>query len=154
MTAKTPETAVGLAEIFETAADHIEGRVYHNFAGGPDLWSALPQAVWDLATGPASEQLRHMLDVAQLQHWRGTQTEAVELLRKAAGNAGLLPVLREEYADRRLEQARQAMLAAMGWAGSNSIDLGGISRAMADELKRLRTENRRLTEELRAARAR
>ncbi|MEV0382353.1 hypothetical protein [Nonomuraea sp. NPDC050643] len=154
MLTEKPDATVDLADIFEMAADHIESRVYHNFVGGPNLWSALHMVVWDLVTGPASEQLQHMVGVAQLQHWHGAQEEAVELLRKAAGNAGQLPVLREDYATHRLERARQAMLAAMGWEGSNSIDLGGISRAMADEIKRLRKENERLAQEIRAIRSR
>lgn len=143
-----------LAEIFQATADQVEGRAYNTFVGGPNLWSALHVAAWDLVTGPASEQLRQMVGLAQLQHWHGSQDEAVELLRKAASGCGELTVLREEHTAHRLEEARQSLIAAMGWDGSTDLNFGGMTRAVADEVKRLRTVNERLSEELRAARQR
>ena len=141
---------VHLAEIFTAAADYIDGRVHNNFVGGPDLWSALHQACSDLVAGPASEQLRRMTEAKQLQFWRGTQREAVALLRAAADAGDPLGELRKSFTDHALEEARRTLCEAMGW-GDNSAayHLENLVCAVAAEVKRLRAANERLEQEAR-----
>jgi hypothetical protein len=56
-------------------------------SGGPDLWTVLHLAGQDIVASPSGEYLRRYLGASQLQHWEGTQEEAVAVLRAAAASA-------------------------------------------------------------------
>lgn len=148
----TPDQILG--EVYAIAADYIEGRTYTVFNGGPQVFTAIHTATWDLLTGPASEGVRRLADVPSLDRWSGSQAEAVALLRKTADAQGPMAHLREEFATGKLEDARRALVAEMGWEGSDvPEDVFQLALAAGEEVARLRAENERLTAELHAVRA-
>ena len=137
-TDRSPEPIVAAA--LNHAANLIDSRHYVKFSGGPELWTGIHAAATDMIAGPAAEHLRRHLGTRQLQHWDGTQAEAVAALRAAAADA---PVLADAQADAALadmEQARALLRHALNSDGiANDEGLGTLAHTLNYKTRQFET---------------